>query len=127
MLEVLSRSTSQNDIGEKKDIYAEVLGVKKYYIYDPERELEPHFIGYRLIDGVYGEIEFVDSRLPSIVLGLELGEHGGVLRLYDPRRREWLHPAPERAEQEAEARQNAEAELAEALAELQRLRAGTTH
>jgi hypothetical protein len=96
------------------------------------------------------------------VLGLELGEREGVLRLYDPRTREWLQPAPDRAkyaesraqqeadarqnaesraqnaesraQQEADARQNAEsraqnaeAELAQALAELQRLRAQTTH
>ena len=73
--------------------------MKEYYIYDPEGELVPHFIGYRLVDGVYEEIEFVDSRLPSSVLGLELGERGGVLRLYNPRTREWLQPAMERADQ----------------------------
>ena len=134
VLEVSSRSTHRNDIEEKKALYAEVLEVQEYYIYDPEGEIEPHFIGYELIDGVYHEIDFVDSRLPSSVLGLELGEHDGVLRLYNLRTREWLQPAPERAQQEADARQNAEsraqnaeAELAQALAELQRLRAQTTH
>ena len=134
VLEVSSRSTHRNDIEEKKALYAEVLEVQEYYIYDPEGEIEPHFIGYELIDGVYHEIDFVDSRLPSSVLGLELGERDGVLRLYNPRTREWLQPAPERAQQEADARQNAEsraqnaeAELAQALAELQRLRAQTTH
>ena len=134
VLEVSSRSTHRNDIEEKKALYAEVLEVQEYYIYDPEGEIEPHFIGYELIDGVYHEIDFVDSRLPSSVLGLELGERDGVLRLYSPRTREWLQPAPERAQQEADARQNAEsraqnaeAELAQALAELQRLRAQTTH
>ena len=135
--------------------------MKEYYIYDPEGKLVPHFIGYRLVDGVYEEIAFVDSRLPSRVLGLELGERDGVLRLYNPCTREWLHPAPERADQEsdarqiaehraqnaehraqnaehraqtaearaqaeADARQTAESELAEALAELQRIRARTT-
>ena len=134
VLEVSSRSTHRNDIEEKKALYAEVLEVQEYYIYDPEGEIEPHFIGYELIDGVYHEIDFVDSRLPSSVLGLELGERDGVLRLYNLRTREWLQPAPERAQQEADARQNAEsraqnaeAELAQALAELQRLRAQTTH
>ena len=92
-----------------------MLEVKEYYIYDPEGEIEPHFIGYELIDGVYHELDFVDSRLRSRVLGLELGEREGVLRLYDPRTREWLQPAPDRAkyaesraQQEADARQNAE-------------------
>ncbi len=108
VLEVSSHSTAPNDIGKKKELYAEVLGVKEYYIYDPEGELVPHFIGYRLVDGVYEEIEFVDSRLPSSVLGLELGERGGGLRLYNPRTREWLQPPMERADQEADARQNAE-------------------
>ena len=145
VLEVSSRSTHRKDMSEKKSLYAEVLEVKEYYIYDPESEIEPKFIGYELIDGVYHEIDFVDSRLPSSVLGLELGERGGVLRLYNPRTREWLQPAPERAQQEADAeararqnaearaqqeadaRQNAESELSQALAELQRLRARTTH
>ena len=115
VLEVSSRSTSQNDMGDKKALYATVLKVKEYFLYDPEGELVPHFIGYHLVNGAYQELDFVDSRLPSNVLGLELGERGGVLRLYNPRTREWLHPAPERAEQaeqraqqEADARQNAE-------------------
>ena len=80
-----------------------------YHYYDPEGQIQPNFIGYELIDGVYHEIDFVDSRLRSRVLGLELGERDGVLRLYNPRTREWLHPAPERAQQESDARQNAEA------------------
>ena len=46
---------------------------------------------------------------------LELGEYEGILRLYDPRTQQWLQPPEERAEQ-------AEAELAKALAELERLR-----
>ena len=108
VLEVSSHSTVSNDIGRKKVLYAEVLKVKEYFLYDPEGELVPHFIGYRLVDGVYEEIAFVDSRLPSDVLGLELGERDGVLRLYNPRTGEWLQSAPERADQEAAARQTAE-------------------
>ena len=144
VLELSSRSTYRHDIGPKKALYASVLEVKEYYIYDPKGEIEPNFIGYRLVDGVYEEIDFVDSRLPSSVLGLDLGERDGVLCLYDPRTGEWLQPAPERAknaeqraqnaevraqnaehraQQEADARQNAEAELAQALAEIERLRA----
>ena len=40
----------------------------------------------------------------------------GILRLYNPATQQWLEPPEERTEQ-------AEAELAEALAELERLRA----
>ena len=141
VLEVSSRRTYRNDLEDEKALYATVLEVKEYYIYDPEGKIQPNFIGYERIDGVYHEIDFVNSRLPSSVLGLELGERDGVLRLYDPRTREWLQSAPDRAEhtefrarQEADARQNAEAraqnaeaELAQALAEIQRLRARTPH
>ena len=149
VLEVSSRSTYTHDIQRKKNLYAKQLKVKEYYIYDPEGEIHPNFLGYRLIDGTYQEIDFVDSRLPSTVLGLDLGERAGVLRLYDPLTRQWLQPPPERAKnaearadrehfarQEAEARaeqeylarqnaearaENAEAELTKVLAELERL------
>lgn len=137
VLEVSSRNTYKDDIGKKKDLYAAVLKVKEYYIYDPEGEIYPNFIGFQLIDGTYQEIAFVDSRLPSNVLGLDLGERDGVLRLYDPGTQQWLQPPPERARkaearaeqehiarQNAEARaENAEAELSKVLVELERLQA----
>ncbi|MDE0637163.1 MAG: Uma2 family endonuclease [Candidatus Poribacteria bacterium] len=137
VLEVASPGTFTEDMGKKKELYASVLAVKEYYIYDPFGQIVPSFIGYRLIDGVYQEIEFVNDRLPSTVLGLELGEHRGVLRLYNPNTSQWLQTSPERAEhaetraehaetrarQEAAARQNAETALAEALAKLKRLQA----
>ena len=116
VLEVASPSTYQHDFGPKKHLYASVLAVKEYYIYDPYGDITPSFIGYRLADGEYQEIAFVEGRLPSTVLGgLELGEYEGDLRLYNPATQRWLEPPEERAEQ-------AEAELAKALAELERLR-----
>ena len=144
VLEIASPSTFTEDMGPKKDIYASVLAVKEYYIYDPLGQIVPSFIGYRLIDGVYQEIDFVNERLPSTVLGLELGEHEGMLGLYNPNILQWLQTPSKRAEtaearalqeanarqtaearalQEADARQTAEAELARALAEIERLRA----
>lgn len=116
VLEVASPSTYQHDFGPKKQLYASVLAVKEYYIYDPYGDITPSFMGYRLIDGEYQEIAFVNGRLPSTVLDLELAEYEGNLRLYNPATQRWLQPPEERAEQ-------AEAELAEALAELERLRA----
>ena len=108
VLEVSSRSTYTHDIQRKKNLYAKQLKVKEYYIYDPEGEIHPNFLGYRLIDGTYQEIDFVDSRLPSTVLGLDLGERDGVLRLYDPSlHAQWLQPPPERAKN-AEARADRE-------------------
>ena len=116
VLEVASPSTYQHDFGPKKQLYAPVLAVKEYYIYDPYGDITPSFIGYRLIDGEYQEIAFVNGRFPSTVLDLELAEYEGDLRLYNPATQQWLQPPEKRAEQ-------AEAELAEALAELERLRA----
>ena len=132
VLEVASKSTYRQDLTHKKELYASILGVREYYIYDPYHEVNPYFLGYRLMDSVYEDITFVDARLPSLVLGLELGEHDGVFGLYDPRHSVWLQPLEEqvkqadaRAEQEAQARQRAEAELAETLAALERLRGKT--
>ena len=130
VLEVASPSTFSKDIGEKKELYASVLAVKEYYIYDPMGQIVPSFVGYRLIDGVYQEIDFVNDRLPSETLGLALGEHDGNLRLYNPTTSQWLQTPQERAktaearaQQEVNARKNAEAELEKALAEIERLRA----
>ena len=128
VIELASPSTFRHDLTEKKDLYAFVLKVKEYYIYDPLHQIQPHFIGFRLVDGVYQEIAFVNERLPSSVLNLELGERDGTLGVYDPTIEQWLAPpeeraeqAEERAEQEILARQHAEAELARALATLERL------
>jgi hypothetical protein len=149
VLEIASPKTFTNDIGHKKDIYASVFAVKEYYIYDPLGQIVPSFIGYRLVEGEYQEIDFVDDLLPSEVLGLALGEREGELRLYNPDTSEWLQTPPERADsaearaqqeadarqnaearadsaearaqQEADTRQNTEAELAKVLAELERL------
>ena len=63
--------------------------------------------------------------MPSVVLGLELGERDGVFGLYDPSRSVWLPPLEEQVKQETKARQRAEAELAEALAALKRLQEDT--
>ena len=144
VLELASPSTFRDDIRKKKALYASILAVKEYYIYDPYGEIHPDFIGFRLTDGVYQEIDFVNERLPSTVLDLELGEHGGVLRLYNPHTEQWLQPPPERvkhaeeraqyaeeraqyaeerAQQESVSRQNVETELAKALLEIEQLRA----
>lgn len=122
VLEAASPSTYNKDVTEKKELYASVLQVEEYYIYDPYGEVHPHFQGYRLIGGVYQPIESREGRLPSTVLDLELGERDGTLRLYDTSRSAWLSPpkarvveAEARAVQETEARERAEAELAKAL------------
>ena len=146
VLEVASQSTCDYDLGEKKDLYASILGVQEYYLYDPDKRYLPlPLLGFRLVKGVYVPIQAVEGRLPSDTLGLELGEEGGRLRLYNPLTKEWvLKPAEQakaearqaqaraqqaetKAQHEALARQQAEAELARLRAELERLRTSSTH
>ena len=123
VLEVASPKTFKNDMGHKKELYASVLAVKEYYIYDPLGQIVPSFVGYRLIDGAYQEIDFVNERLPAKTLGLELGEHDGKLRLYNPNTLQWLRTPSEEVKEVRTRAKNAEAELAKALAEIERLRA----
>ena len=82
VIELASPSTFERDFTVKKEVYAKILRVKEYYIYDPYHEIEPFFIGFRLVGDMYEEIAFVDDRLVSEQLGLELGEREGVLGLY---------------------------------------------
>ncbi len=128
VLEVASPSTYARDFNEKMEIYAKILRVKAYCIYDPYHEIDPYFVGFRLVGEKYEEIPLVNERLPFEVLGLELGEHEGVLRLYDPVKSAWLFTSQERvgeaenrASEEARARREAEAELEKLRAALERL------
>ena len=99
VIEFASPSTFTRDFAEKKQIYEQILRVKEYYIYDPYHEIQPSFAGFRLVDGSYEEIAFVEGRLPSETLGLELGERDGVLRLYDPVKRTWFGPSREHVDE----------------------------
>jgi len=123
VLEVASPSTYARDFNEKMEIYAKILRVKAYCIYDPYHEIDPYFVGFRLVGEDYEQIPFVNDRLPFEVLGLELGEHDGVLRLYDPVKSAWLLTSQERVAQESLARQAAESRAQHAEAELEELRA----
>ncbi len=136
VLEVASPKTFRNDMRKKKKLYASELGVKEYFIYDPLGEIVPSFVGYSLNNGVYDEIPINNDRIISEVLGLELGENDGILRLFDPTTSEWLLTTTERAEnaevrsenaevraENAEVRaENAEAKITQLLAELERLK-----
>ena len=149
VLELASRSTYTKDFNEKKAIYEQILRVKEYCIYDPYGEIDPPFVGFRLVGDTYEEIAFVDGRLPLETLGVELGDRDGVLRLYDPVTETWLGPSREhvdeakalaseaetraseaetraseaetRASEEARARRDAEIEIERLRAALERL------
>lgn len=123
VIELTSRSTRFEDLGNKRAIYAE-LGVREYFIFDPLKEIFPEQLrGFRLQEGAYLPIDAQPLR--SEVLGLDLVVEEGVLRLYDPESGERLrtHAEAEAARRaEAEARRQAEAELARLREELARLR-----
>ena len=142
VLEVASPSTIKEDLGPKKNLYNTVLAVKEYFIYDPLGQIVPSFLGFRLVNGKYQEIDIENNRMLSETLGLELGEYDEELRLFYPNTMELLQTpferadtaekradtaeeradtAEKRAEQEAKERKNSEVELAKALAEIERL------
>ncbi len=127
VIEVTSRSTRLEDLGNKRALYA-MLGVREYFLFDPLAEyLEPPLQGFRLSDGDYERLEPApDGSLFSQVLGLTLTIEDGRLRFVDPATGErLLRPAEaqERARAEAAARRAAEQRAAEVEAELARLRA----
>ena len=137
IFELTSKSTRKEDLVEKKGLY-ERLGVREYFLFDPQREyLQPSLWGYRLAGKEYVRLE--GEVLQSEVLGLVLRVEEGQLRLYDRATGgRILTPIEEmearqiaevraeqaevRAEQETVARQEVEAELERLKAELERLR-----
>src|SRR2546426_1008876 len=80
-----------NTIQTLIDWYADDLKVPEYFLFDPKGEwIKTKLRGFRLRDGEYEEIEAVDGRLPSKVLGLHLEAVGDELRLWDPKTQKYL-------------------------------------
>jgi Uma2 family endonuclease len=107
IIEISSRKTWREDRYEKLKIY-EAISVKEYFIFDPEHEwmTEP-VLGWRLRDGSYELIELRDNRVASEVLGLDLVNSDGKLRLFNPKDGRFL-PTPD---EESEALRQATATL----------------
>lgn len=83
VFEVSSRQTWREDLNTKWRLY-EDLGVKEYFIFDPEYDylVEP-LIAWRLEAGRYEAVEVVDGAVKSETLKLELVNTGETLRLRD--------------------------------------------
>ena len=124
VFEMASENTWREDLGKKRRLY-ERLGVREYFLFDPEGEyLRPRMIGFRLIEGRYELIEpDQDDRLRSEELGVMLTAEGLMLRLSDGTTGAPVPTSEERVEQERlhaeQQRQRADA-LAE---EVERLKA----
>ena len=130
VMEFSSKTTYQNDLTDKMDLYA-ALGIPNYFLYDAEALYLPSpLMGFRLVGGVYAPIlPSVDDGIPSDVLGLDFHIRDRRLAIYDPVEGQWLQTPAEtaeaRAEQEAIARQKAEAEVERLREQLARLQART--
>lgn len=81
VFEVSSRQTWREDLNTKWRLY-EDLGVKEYFIFDPEYDylVEP-LIAWRLESGRYEAVEVLDGAVKSETLNLELVNTGETLRL----------------------------------------------
>ncbi len=75
IVELLSRTTREKDLGEKKDIYERIFKTSEYFCYDPS---DRSLVGWRLKDKVYQAIVADGTgRLWSEELDLWLGHWDG--------------------------------------------------
>ena len=125
VIELSSRKTWREDLHLKWRLY-EQMGVKEYFIFDPEYDYLPEpFVGYRLKNNQYVAMKIEGGRVRSDVLGMELVDTGETLRLLDLKTNKFLLTPLEEAEAhraEAEARHRAETEVAQLRQEIERLK-----
>jgi Uma2 family endonuclease len=115
VIELTSKTTKREDLGKKFTLYQNILKVKEYFLFDPLGDyLKPAMQGHRLRAGIYRPIAFVNNRLPSLKLGLELERDGKDLRLYNPAASAWLPTPTERAANADERAANADKRAANA-------------
>ena len=90
VIEVVSKETWQKDVTTKRRLY-ERLGVKEYYIIDPEYKYLPSpLFAYRLEFGELVRQAINDERIFSHLLGLEFVDTGADFRFYNPETNEFL-------------------------------------
>ena len=138
VMEIASQSTWRNDLGDKRDLYADI-GVGEYWRYDQTggRFYREPLVGERLVNGEYQRLEMRRESDGSVwghsdALNLDLWWIEGELRYWDPERGVWLlthqetddalRAAEARADAERDARLTANARVAQLEAELWRLR-----
>lgn len=90
VIEVVSKETWQKDVTTKRRLY-EKLGVKEYYIIDPEYKYLPSpLFAYRLEFGELVRQSINDKRVFSDLLNLELVDTGADFRFFNPEMQEFL-------------------------------------
>ncbi len=102
VIEVTSKSTRAEDLGDKKGLYA-FLGVQEYVLFDPRKEyLQPRLRFYRLVGEEYTRVA---GRLVSETTGLEFRVVDEQLRLFEIETGRML-PTPRERAVEAEKKAN---------------------
>ena len=117
VLEFSSENTFKKDLGPKKKLYAERLGIREYFLYDAERKYLPTpLMGFRLAGTEYVPIRPApDGKVFAETLGLFLGLRGDGFGYYEPVAARWLEtPMDEAAERAEEAAALADQLAAEA-------------
>ncbi len=109
VLEITSKKTRREDLGDKMAKYRDRLEVPEYFLFDLHRDWIPERLrGFRLVEGGYVPIPPLSSgRLPSQALGLELGVLDGHIRFFLPGATE---PIPTQAEGKERSDRRAEEE-----------------
>lgn len=127
VFEIVSPSTGGRDLQEKLILYG-ALGVREYYIFDPDGMLRPPLRGYRFREELPVALPNPSgASIRSTLLDRELRVVEGCLRLIDPATNApypLLADERRRADAAVAAQSEAEAEVARLRAELTRLREG---
>lgn len=124
VIEVTSKSTRDEDLEDKFEIYRDEIKVREYFLFDPRAEyLKPSLKGYRLVRGNYVPIKQVNDRLPSKGLGLHLERHGTELRFGNPKTGQWLPTLRESRDEAEQSRHQSELARQQAVQARQALQA----
>lgn len=125
VIETTSRKTKKKDTVDKPELYAK-LGIHEYFLHDPTGDyLDPPLQGYRLKESKYERVVAdAHGSLYSEELRLNLRIEDSELNLYHPETHQRLLSNQEKVVKEAEARLQAEAEVAKLRAELAKYQRG---
>ena len=91
VFEISSRGTWKEDL-QKKYLLYQSLGVKEYYVFDPEYDYlkDQPLIAYHLTGTSFEEMKVKRGRIFSPALGLEIVDTGTTLRLFNPETKRFL-------------------------------------
>ncbi|MCU0240395.1 MAG: Uma2 family endonuclease [Pyrinomonadaceae bacterium] len=122
IIEIASHSTFKKDRTDKKELY-ESLGVKEYFIFNPEYpKTLPSLIAYRLNDDEFELLKIENKRVKSEVLNFELVDKGDWLRLFDIQENRFVPTPNELIDESKNRAEKAEAEIERLKAELEKLK-----